>query len=168
MNENATDRPALHLALARPADAGRIAQLSRDLVETGLGWSWTPARVERQIHCRDSVVLTARHLGPLVGFAIMFFGDTHAHLNLLAVNAPYQRMGIGSRLIAWLEESARVAGTFCVHLEVRAGNACARAFYRRLGYRECESLPGYYGGREAALRMMRDLRVHPAAPPDGG
>ena len=42
-------------------------------------------------------------------------------------------------------------------LEVRADNAGARAFYERLGYRRLALLPGYYQGREDALRLERSL-----------
>ena len=56
------------------------------------------------------------------------------------------------------------AGTFIVGLELRAQNQAARAFYRSLGYRELGSIPGYYQGIEAAIRMERDVRVsRPAA-----
>ena len=57
-----------------------------------------------------------------------------------------------------LEESASVAGIPLVVLEVRATNGGARAFYRRLGYREVGHVTGYYRGLETAIRMARDLR----------
>jgi ribosomal-protein-alanine N-acetyltransferase len=46
-----------------------------------------------------------------------------------------------------------------VHLELRAGNEAARRFYRALGFSETIMIPRYYGGSEAALRMIRLLRV---------
>lgn len=95
----------------------------------------------------------------MIGFAIMRFLEESAHLNLLAVDARYQRLGIGRRLMEWLEQSARVAGTFVISLEVRFNNQGARAFYRRLGYTELARIPRYYAGREAAMRMSRDLRL---------
>src|SRR5262245_36055618 len=39
----------LSLQLARPADATSIAKLSRDLIENGLQWRWTPRRVAASI-----------------------------------------------------------------------------------------------------------------------
>lgn len=147
------------LRLARPADAGTIAGMSRELIEAGLGWSWRQERVARQIECPDTVVLVAEARRCLVGFAIMYFGADAAHLNLLAVVRARQRMGVGRRLMGWLERSARVAGIARIHLEVRAGNRGARAFYRALGYREIALAPRYYRGRESAVRMERDLRV---------
>lgn len=148
------------LALARPLDAVAIALMSRRLVEGGLpSWSWTARRVARQIHDPESVVLAARRGDELSGFAIMGFGDEAAHLNLLAVEPRFRRNRLGSRLVRWLEQSALVAGTFEVSLEVRAGNKAARQFYRTLGYREADLLPGYYERIEDAVRMTRDLRV---------
>ena len=147
----------IEFRLARPVEAGHLAAMSRDLVETGLGWSWTPSRVARRIRSSDSVVLSARSRGQIVGFAIMRFGSEEAHLDLLAVKPTYQRAGIGRRLIEWLEESALVAGVSIVYLEVRAGNQRAQRFYENLGYRRVRYLPGYYCGRETAICMAIDL-----------
>jgi ribosomal-protein-alanine N-acetyltransferase len=143
----------------RPGDAARIAAMSRDLIETGLGWSWGPERVSRSIANRDTFTLLACDRERAVAFAIMFFGDEHAHLNLLAVRPSHQRQGIGRRMVEWLVESAKVAGIASIHLELRAANAAARSFYKSLGFTESAYIPGYYRGREMALRMMRVLRV---------
>ncbi len=156
--ETSTKEQGVELKLARLADAQRIALMSRDLVEDGLPWSWTSTRVAEHIRGRDSDVLTAWVDGQLIGFAIMQFFAEHAHLNLLAVDPVYRRSGIGRRLIAWLEETARVGGIFWVNLEVRAGNGGSRAFYRELGYQETRYISGYYSGREAAVCMTHDLR----------
>ncbi|NIR31369.1 MAG: GNAT family N-acetyltransferase [Gammaproteobacteria bacterium] len=153
------------LRLARPADADTIGNMSRELIENGLGWSWRRERVELQIDCPDTVALVAESRRCIVGFAIMYFGAEVAHLNLLAVARARQRMGIGRRLITWLERSARVAGVASVRLEVRANNRSARAFYRALGYCEIALAPRYYRGRESAIRMEHTLI--PIRVPDG-
>jgi ribosomal-protein-alanine acetyltransferase len=149
---------AVEFKLARLSDAQRIALMSRDLVESGLPWSWTPRRVALHIREQESNVLTAWTGGQLVGFAIMQFFDEHAHLNLLAVDPAHRRLGIGRQLIEWLEATARVGGIIWINLEVRAGNTSAQEFYRRLGYREVRRIPGYYSGRETAVGMTHDLR----------
>lgn len=147
----------IKLRLATVADSFHIALMSRDLIETDLGWSWTPSRVSRNIRCPDTVALVG-HVGKrVVGFAIMDFGEDEAHLNLLAVAPDYRRTGIGRRLIKWLEKSALVAGIRIVSLELRANNRMAQDFYEKLGYRKIALVPGYYRGRESALRMTHDL-----------
>jgi ribosomal-protein-alanine N-acetyltransferase len=145
--------------LARPEDAQDIALMSRDLIETGLGWSWTRQRVGRSIANRDTLSIVMCRGARMVAFAIMFFGDEHAHLNLLAVLPEFQRIGLGTRMIRWLEESAQAAGIRAIHLEVRARNQHARRFYRRLGFLEMALLPKYYRGIEAAVWMAHDLQT---------
>src|SRR3990170_5219853 len=125
----------LSLRLARLSDASTIANLSRDLIEYGLRWRWTPMRVAASIRAPDVNVLVACIHGNLAGFAIMRYGDDDAHLDLLAVAPPYRRLGIGRQLIQWLEKCSVVAGIFNVALEVRAGNQGAQIFYKRIGYR---------------------------------
>jgi ribosomal-protein-alanine N-acetyltransferase len=147
------------IRLAKPADAYEIGVMSRYLIEAGLhGWSWPPERVLQAIRHRNTNVAVAEASGRLVGFAIMEFGDTRAHLNLLAVKPTHQRCGIGRQLLNWLLEIGLVAGIETVTLELRANNYGARLFYRSLAFKESAYLPGYYRGVETALRMSRDIR----------
>jgi len=154
-----TDSSNIVLRLGKPADAQAIALLSRELIEPDLGWSWTPARVLGSIHQRDTITLVATARQQMIGFAIMYFGLEQAHLNLLAVRPSHQRRGVGRRLLDWLEKSARTAGIVAIFLELRTANIGAHCFYQRLGFSDSAFLPGYYGGREAAIRMVRKLRA---------
>lgn len=155
----------LFLELARPADASAIANMSRDLIEYGLRWRWTAKRVAASIGDPNVNVLVARIHEHTVGFAIMRYGDHIAHLDLLGVAPPHQRLGVGRQLLEWLERCAVVAGIIRVVLEVREENRGGRRFYERMGYRTLVHLPGYYQGIEAAVRMGRDLA---RKPPDHG
>lgn len=135
-----------------------MAQMSRDLIEAGLGWSYDAPKIARLIANADTVALVACDAQGLVGFALMQFGDERAHLVLLAVLPRCRRQGVARRMLAWLLDSARVAGIAELSLELRAGNAGARAFYRAMGFDDAGLLPGYYRQREPALRMLRVLR----------
>jgi ribosomal-protein-alanine N-acetyltransferase len=152
---------------ARAREAGLLAVMARELVESGLRPSWDAARIAWHIRHPDSVVLAARAGPAVAGFAMMRYGDDSAHLNLLAVAPSHRRRGIARRLVRWLEETALTAGTFTIRLELRSGNSAARALYASLGYRELGSVPGYYQGVESAIRMERDLRSSPAALGEG-
>ena len=146
------------LAPAHAFDVDTIARMSRDLVEDGLGWAWTPRRVAASVRRRDALVVVARdEREDVAGFGIMRYGDDDAHLDLLAVRPDRRRRGLGRALVAWLEEPALVAGITAVFLEVRESNRGGRAFYERLGFRTLGRLARYYQGREAALRMGREL-----------
>ena len=141
------------LGLARLSDAREIAEMSRDLIEQGLTWSWTPARVQHFITGPESSVVVARRERQIAAFAIMHFGDDVAHLNLLAVAPEHRRQGLGRQLVGWLTETAIEAGVFRINLELRLRNEPARIFYERLGFEQLGVVQGYYQGREAALRM---------------
>jgi ribosomal-protein-alanine N-acetyltransferase len=153
----------IDIQLARRREARDLAAMSRRLVEAGLEPSWTLERIERHIQHPDSVAIVARTAsrgaGQLAGFAIMQYGDTTAHLNLLAVEPRFRRAGVGRRLVRWLEESAVVAGTFTIGLELRSSNAVAERFYLALGYREVGRVRGYYQRVEDAIRMRKELAV---------
>jgi len=164
---------AITIRLAEPRDAQAIAAMSRDFIESGLGWKYDAARVLRALRDRDTLAVVACEGGKsaaapaaraaVTGFAIMEFGDERAHLMLLAVRPSHRRTGIGQRLLDWLLESARAAGIASIHLEMRAGNDAARRFYRAMGFYETVLVPGYYrsgeGRKEGALRMLRVLRT---------
>ncbi len=170
------------LGLARASDAREIAEMSRDMVEHGLPWSWTPARVQHFITGSESSVVVARRdrngaylrgdapsnrrfiddrygrvRRGIDAFAIMQFGDEVAHLNLLAVAPEHRLQGLGRQLIDWLTATAIEAGVFRINLELRTRNEQARAFYEKLGFEALGVVQGYYQGREAALRMTRRL-----------
>jgi ribosomal protein S18 acetylase RimI-like enzyme len=164
---------AITIRPAEPRDAQAIAAMSRDFVESGLGWKYDAARVLRAMRDRDTLAVvacegakgssSAHRGGAVAGFAIMEFGDERAHLVLLAVRPSHRRLGFGQRMLDWLLDSARVAGMASIHLELRAGNDAARRFYRAMGFYETVLVPGYYrsgeGRKEGALRMLRVLRT---------
>ncbi len=165
----------LSFGAARRTDLARIAALSGRSIEAGLIPAWTEPRLDRMRRHRETMLLVARcrvaapapgALSPaattaaeFAGFGIMVYGDTRAHLNLLGVEPRFQRLGIGRRLLRWLERSALEAGTFDITLEVRAANHTAQAFYLALGYEPVGRIERYYQGVEDAIRMRRDLRT---------
>ena len=159
---------SVRFKLASRRDAAGIAAMSRDLIETGVGWSWRPPRVAHAIVDPDTVVVKAVLGGRAVGFGIMGFGDEEAHLELLAVTQDRRRRGIGRGIVEWLEETALAAGIGIVRLEVREIRHGERRFYERLGYRSVAVTRQYYAGRESAVRMAKDLweRVSTPAGPD--
>src|SRR5216117_2070391 len=124
------DPRSIVLGFARRSDATTLALMARDLIEAGLGWEYRAERIARFIDDSETVALAARDAGDVIGFAVMAFGDDRAHLTLLAVSPTYQRRGIARRLIAWLMDSATVAGMSSIHVELRAGNTAARRLYR--------------------------------------
>jgi ribosomal protein S18 acetylase RimI-like enzyme len=145
------------IRLARAADADAIAELSREAIEYGLAWSWTPGRVLGCIGDTDTNVVVACHGAPIAGFGIMKYGERDAHLLLFAVHADRRRRGVGTAVIGWLETTARVAGMQAIRLEARVGNASGRAFYARHGFEEGALVRGRYQGLEDGMRYTKRL-----------
>lgn len=145
------------IRLAIAADADCIAGMSRDHIEQGLGWRWTAPRILAAMAAPDMNLAVALRAEVRVGFGLMRYKDDEAHLSLLAVTAGARRQGVATALVRWLERCAETAGIGIVNLEARESNAAALAFYDRLGYRRIARVPGYYLGREDAVRLARDL-----------
>lgn len=133
--------------------------MSRDWIETGLRWRYTPRRIHACLRDSETQGVVASRDGQTLGFALMEFRflERRAHLLLLAVDPAHRRRGIGRSLLAWLEPLARVGGVRRISLEVRAQNAGAQTFYAALGYAPTGRLPRYYDGREAAISMEHHL-----------
>lgn len=164
-----TDAHTVEISLARLADSRRLADLSRTCIEDGLPWRWRPERVRALIRAPEVIVVTARVDRTLAGFAAMQFGESHAHLILLAIDPAFRRQRLADRLMAFLEQSCDAAGIQQIGLEVRADNDVARGFYRELGFVDSRYVPGYYDGRIAAWRMLRRRRPgQPLAMRPGG
>jgi ribosomal-protein-alanine N-acetyltransferase len=145
------------IALAVRADAAAIAALSREAIEHGLPWRWTPARVARAIDHRETNVAVVRG-DVLRGFGIMRYAGESAHLLLFAVHHEYRRTGIGSALLLWLEDVALAAGIARIVLEARTDNDPGRCFYNEHGYHEGAMVPAMYSHRVHGLRMEKWLR----------
>ena len=146
------------ISLARSTDCLELAELSRVAIEYGLRWRWKPSKILELIKGPESCVIVARaENGELQGFAAMDFMATHGHLILLATVTRFRRQRIGSQLLAWLEDSASVAGLEFISLEVRRENSAAVKFYEQHHYEIEKIKTGYYQGQEDAYQMRRDL-----------
>ncbi|MBU2513414.1 ribosomal protein S18-alanine N-acetyltransferase [bacterium] len=153
----------IHIDIARERDIERIGVLSKKLIEVGLlNWVWNPQKVAEQIHNQDSLVLVAREEQELIAFVITEFKKNTANLVLLGVSSNYQRLGIGSRLVKILEQSAAALSLTSIKLEVRSENRSARTFYKKLGYKEVRVIRGYYSNHEDAIQMTHRLSYEPA------
>jgi ribosomal protein S18 acetylase RimI-like enzyme len=149
--------PGIRLATAD--DALAIADMSREYIEHGLGWSWNCARIAAAIADESTNVAVVNLSGGVVAFGIMHYGERTAHLALLAVHPMQRQRGIAARLIAWLEKCADTAGIERIRVEARSDNPVAIAFYRKQGYIQTDRLANYYRGMLDAVRLEKTLRV---------
>ena len=88
---------------------------------------------------RDDVVLTARHMGRIVGVVRGELADGTCLVGRLAVEPGMRGRGIGSRLMAALE--ARLPDVSRFSLFTGHKSLPAIRLYRRLGYEACAAVP---------------------------
>jgi|GEM_PF-58825 len=83
--------------------------------------------------------------------------DGSGHLITIDVAATARRGGVGSLLLAAVEERLQQAKCTRVRLETMVTNLAAIQFYERHGYEPSETVPGYYSDGTDALMMEKDL-----------
>jgi ribosomal-protein-alanine N-acetyltransferase len=96
----------------------------------------------------------------LVGYGVVMIGVEEAHLLNLSIARPWQRRGLGRRLLLHLMDVSRGYDALRMFLEVRPSNLAARALYAAMGFHELHTRHGYYpaaSGREDAILMGREL-----------
>jgi ribosomal-protein-alanine N-acetyltransferase len=149
-------RADLPAVLAIEAQANPVPWMDRDFeaflqgpVEAGhrsngpVGWVWANPEVQ--------------------GFACAVGAADEVELQTIAVARDHWGRGAGSALMEVLTAWARDHAYATLHLEVREGNARARDFYARWGFRPAGVRPKYYRDNgEAALLLVKAL---PPAPP---
>lgn len=91
-----------------------------------------------------------------VGFVVAEAGRA-GHIITIDVLDEFRRSGLGSRLMAAVEERLRSEGCQSVILETAVDNASALAFYKRHQYFLVKTIPGYYATGVDALVLKKDL-----------
>ncbi len=79
------------------------------------------------------------------------------HVITIDVIAEARRAGVGSALLEGCENRLREQKQQFVFLETPEDNAAAIAFYKRHGYDELKTVPGYYANGMGAVVMRKKL-----------
>lgn len=140
---------------ARPEDTAALAALGAGSLASG----WSADALSAELARDDAwcLALRAHAGGPPQGFLLARHGVGELQVLLVAVDPAHRRRGGGSALLEAALAAARDAGLSVAHLEVRAGNEAALAFYARHGFLAVGRRPRYYEGREDAVLMSRPL-----------
>ena len=141
-----------HERPATPDDVPAIAAIER----ASFGDPWSEASF-RAMFANDGVVaLVVEQRGRLVGYCIAWVIGDEAELANLAVAPDARRRGIGAQLLDALLRELGALGGATVFLEVRDGNAAARALYASRGFSISGRRKGYYRAPiEDAVLMRR-------------
>jgi ribosomal-protein-alanine N-acetyltransferase len=146
------------IEFATVSDVNEIGQLSRQYIEHGLGWRYTPEKLSSLIRDGARNVVVARTGHKLAGFGIMTYREENANLDLLAVKKRYRRRGVGRQIVEWLEEVATTAGIQNVFVQARKLNGGAIRFYNKLNYQVIDEKSGFYKGQETGVIMCKTIR----------
>jgi len=100
----------------------------------------------------------AREPLPILGFIVAEANKRGlGHIITIDVPSAARRLGVGSSLLAAVEERARAAGCRSVYLETAVDNLGALAFYKRHGFFVVKTVPRYYSNGVDALVLRKDL-----------
>ena len=123
---------------------------------------WSPSLfVSEMTAGRTRSYLVALDARNVVGYGgLISYGD-EAHVTTIAVDPPYQRLKIGTRLLFELIGEARRMGAHAVSLEVRVSNWGAQRMYGRFGFRPVGVRKNYYQetSEDALVMWTDDIRT---------
>lgn len=99
----------------------------------------------------------------LVGYVTLipeFPGYKHCEVYWLAVKKHFQGKGIGRELMRYIEQIAKNLGFRKVCLYTAKDMPGAQQFYKKIGYKQINEFPGYYGfetGNTTAVLFAKSL-----------
>ena len=141
--------------LTTEADLDAVAELEARCFSN----PWTRDMLARELAQSDVAhVFILR--GPdraVAGFCSCWIILDELHVNTMAVDVPYRRMGLGTHLMTAVMREAASRGVTRATLEVRASNVAARKLYEALGFSIRAIRPQYYSQpADDALIMWRE------------
>lgn len=154
-----TDTRHVSLLWAGTERADEIAALHAALFEEA--WSAEAVRDLLDHPAATSLVALAGSPLKLEGFILAQLAGDEAEILSLGVAEPWQRRGIGKRLVEGLARAVKRADAGTLHLEVAADNAAAIGLYKGVGFVEAGRRKAYYQRKGApaqdALRLVLAL-----------
>jgi GNAT superfamily N-acetyltransferase len=144
--------PKLEIRAATAEDRGAVVRLvAASLAERGAEWGGDAdlLSVERAVELALAPrslawLVVARRSGVLCGVLLANPSISPAHggavlrVELIHVDRPYRRRGVGQALVEFVCDEARQSGMAAVEMMLGTGEEAALGLGRRLGFREVE------------------------------
>jgi ribosomal-protein-alanine N-acetyltransferase len=119
---------------------------------------WTEGMFRSQLGFRDhAITLVLVEGGTVCGYAAGWIAYDEIHLLSIAVIPAARRRGHGGEILRAVIERGRARGAVRAILEVREGNAAARAFYRKHGFVDVGTRRRYYSDTDEDAIIMECL-----------
>jgi ribosomal-protein-alanine N-acetyltransferase len=135
------------------ADLDRVREIEQAAYGTD---AWSRRTFEDELVNGFSTYLVAEAPnGRVSAFAGVWFMRDQLHLVTIAVDPPFQRLGIAGALLLRCLALAEESELESVVLEVRDSNAGAQALYERFGFRRLGRLRRYYRDNDEDAIVMQ-------------
>lgn len=105
---------------------------------------WTELQLAEELASDFGRLFVACRDGQIAGLAVFQLAAGEASLNALTVDPAARRQGAGRALLTGALAALRAEGAQSCFLEVRAGNAAARALYESVGFAAAGVRRGFY------------------------
>lgn len=105
---------------------------------------WTEPQLAEELASDFGRLFVACREGQTAGLAVFQLAAGEASLNALTVDPAARRQGAGRALLTGALAALRAEGAQSCFLEVRAGNAAARALYESVGFAAAGVRRGFY------------------------
>jgi [ribosomal protein S18]-alanine N-acetyltransferase len=146
--------PAFRVERAEPALVPRLHAIAVQSFDS----PWSAAAFAEEFASPDAALWVARDAGGEVrGYLVAQRALDEVHVLSLAVEPGARRQGAASALLAVALSTERSRGARIAHLEVRASNPEAVAFYARAGFRSVGRRRRYYPDGDDALLLAAAL-----------
>jgi ribosomal-protein-alanine N-acetyltransferase len=125
---------------------------------------WSHSLFVSELALRSSRSYVVAKVGrEVVGYAGVMMSLTDGHITTIAVDPPWHRHEIGTRLLLTLAHEAIERGALAMTLEVRLSNRGAQEMYKRFGFTAVGVRKGYYAdtGEDALIMWAYEVNEPP-------
>lgn len=135
-------------------DVEQIAKMENEIFSI----PWSEQNIRETLEQSCAFIAVAEEERVVIGYCIIYCVFGEAEIARFAVDEAYRRRGVGNALMDYAVACCKENECEKILLDVREGNARARAFYLNYGYEEDGIRKNYYESpREHAVLMSRML-----------
>ena len=144
----------MNIRASEETDLVRILEIEKSAFPNS---AWTRRMIANELSLKqDRKTWVIHSNNELVGYCMLRYGPNEVHLVNMAVDASFQKMGIGENLLNhFLENIPKDSSTY---LEVKRGNFPAIKLYLNAGFEDIAIREGYYPDGEDAIVMCLKKR----------
>ena len=128
------------------------------LDEKSLKGLWTKSQWEKELSDPKRICLGIVELETkkLLGLCSAWLVIDELHITSIAIHPMHQRKGLGKFLLSDLIKRSSALKTNLIHLEVRATNEPAKAFYKSMGFKTIGNRSNFYKDGSDALLLTKE------------